>query len=259
MTIFQAFILGIVEGITEFLPVSSTGHMILVGRLLHLPQTEFLKSFEIIIQLGAILAIVFLYWKRLIMDKAVSLKVFVSFLPTAVLGLLLYKIIKKYFMGNDMIVVGTLIAGGVILIIFEKFLDEKKLKISQIKEISYPQAAAIGIFQSLAFVPGVSRSAATIVGGLLQGIKREVIVEYSFLLAVPTMFAATGLDLMKNASHIDPDQFVLLGVGFLTSFCVALATVQFLVRYVKTHNFISFGIYRIVVGVFFFLKLKGIL
>jgi len=249
--IIDSIILGIVEGITEFLPVSSTGHLILASRLLNLSQTEFLKTFEIAIQLGAIFSVVFLYWKTIFKDIEAIKRIFVAFLPTAVIGLLLYKIFKQYFF-NETIVLISLFVGGILLIIFEMFYKEKEGAEAEIKQISYKKSFLIGIFQSIAIVPGVSRSAATIIGGLSLGIKRKTIVEFSFLLAVPTMLAATAYDFIKSSPSFSSSDLGSLAIGFLTSFIVAVFAVKWLIKYVQKNNFIAFGVYRIILAVLFF-------
>ncbi len=244
MTVVQALILSIVEGITEFLPVSSTGHMILVSALLRIPETDFVKSFEIIIQLGAILAVVTLYWKKLFAGWR---RVFIAFFPTAVIGLLLYKLIKTVLLGNPWIVVWSFAAGGVALLFLEKFLK------MQDKPITASSAFLIGVSQSLSVVPGVSRSAATIAGALLLGISRESAVEFSFLLAIPTMAAATGLDLLKSGRQFTGNQYELLGIGFTGAFITALLTVKWFIAFVKTHSFVPFAWYRIFAALAFYL------
>lgn len=245
MQLFHAFIFGIVEGISEFLPISSTGHLILTSRLLGLPHTEFLKSFEIAIQLGAILSVVALYWRSFLIEREVLKRVLAAFIPTGILGFLLYKSVKKFLLGNDAVVLWSLFLGGLFLIVFEKRHKQSDTAIASIAEMPYAKAVLIGVFQALAVIPGVSRSAATIIGGLLIGVERRAIVEFSFLLAVPTMLAATALDLMKNAGTFSADQFSFLGVGFLTSFATALIVVKWFLRFIQRHSFISFGIYRI--------------
>lgn len=251
MSIFDAIILGIVEGITEFLPISSTGHLMLAGKLLGLPQTEFLKTFDISIQLGAILAVIVLYGRSLLLNIEIIKRVAAAFIPTAVIGLVLYKFIKEVLLDSYEVVLWSLLIGGVIIIVFDLFHREHPEAKSEITAISLKTAALIGLFQSLAVVPGVSRAAATIIGGLLLGINRKTIVEFSFLLAVPTMLAATGLDLLKNADAFSPSMFGVLGIGFVTSFVVALASIKFLLHFIKNHNFIPFGIYRILAAVLF--------
>ncbi len=256
MTILDSLILGIVEGITEFLPISSTAHLILTSQILKLSQTEFLKSFEIIIQLGAILAVIVLYAKTLLVQREVLKRVIAAFIPTAILGLFLYKIVKKVFMGNTDVILWALFLGGVFLIIFDLFHKEDRDAKGEITSMSIKTAILIGCFQSLAFVPGVSRAAATIIGGLILGMKRKAIVEFSFLLAIPTMLAATGLDLAKNASSFSTDQIGLLAVGFITAFVVALLSIKFLLHFIQRHNFVAFGVYRIAIVIVFILLMR---
>jgi undecaprenyl-diphosphatase len=251
MDLLNAIILGIVEGITEFLPISSTGHLILTARVLGILQTDFIKSFEIAIQLGAILSVIVLYWKSLIADLKVLKKVMAAFLPTAVLGLLFYKLAKRFLLGNSEVVLWSLFAGGIILVLFELLYRQKDKATQAISDISYSQAFIIGVFQSIAIIPGVSRAAATICGGLLLGLRRKTIVEFSFLLAVPTMLAATGLDFLKSAGGFSLNQFLFLAIGFSTSFVVALLSIKFLLRFIQGHNFILFGVYRILLAVLF--------
>lgn len=245
----HAVILGIVEGITEFLPVSSTGHLILTSAILGLTESSFLKTFEIAIQLGAILAVVVLYGKTLLKDRQMIQKVIIGFIPTGILGLLLYKTVKQYLLGNQKVVVAALVLGGVFLILFERYHMHPEGE--EAKSISYRQAIAIGLFQSLAMIPGVSRSASTIIGGLLLGVERKTIVEFSFLLAIPTMAAATGLDLLKTAPQFTSAEAQALAVGFVVAFVVAMISIKFLLRFIQKHSFVSFGIYRIIVGALF--------
>ncbi len=253
MTMFHALILGIVEGLTEFLPVSSTGHLILAGHLLGLPATAFLKSFDITIQLGAILAVVALYAKRLLVDRALLERVIVAFIPTGLIGFFVYPFVKQVLLSSTNVVAWSLLVGGIIIILFERSYIPKEKGGTDLSILSYSQAALIGLFQSLSIIPGVSRAAATMIGGMTLGISRKSIVEFSFLLAIPTMLAATGYDLLKNASSFSSDQFSLLAVGFVTSFIVALVAIRFLIRFIQTHTFAPFGIYRIVVAVLFWM------
>ncbi|MDD5171084.1 MAG: undecaprenyl-diphosphate phosphatase [Syntrophales bacterium] len=249
MDLLTAALLGIVEGVSEFLPISSTGHLILTSHLLGLKSTEFLKSFEIAIQVGAILSVVVLYWRDLFINMAIMKRLVVAFLPTGIIGLTLYKIIKTYLLGSPSIVLWSLAIGGLFLIVFEYLHQEKDDAVGRPEDMTYKQAFIIGLFQSLAMIPGVSRSASTIVGGLILGLKRKTIVEFSFLLAVPTMAAATGYDLLKSGSLFSMDQLLFLTVGFVMSFVVALLSIKFLLRFIQTHTFIPFGIYRIVLVV----------
>lgn len=250
MTIFHAIILGIVEGLTEFLPISSTGHLILTSYFLRIPDAEFVKSFEIIIQLGAILAVVVLYF-RSFLNIGILKKLAVAFIPTGIIGLLLYKILKTYFLGSTSIVAWSLFIGGIVLIAFELYIRRAPVPYDEIENMSYRQAFGIGLFQAAAIIPGVSRSAATIVGGMILGMSRVAIVEFSFLLAVPTMAAATGLDLVKSASAFSAADAFMLAVGFVVSFVVAIVAISYFLRYVRSHTFIPFGIYRIVVALAF--------
>lgn len=257
MDILHSIILGIVEGVTEFLPISSTGHLILANDILGIAQTAFTKSFDIIIQLGAIASVIFLY-RRKLRDVAVIKKLIVAFIPTGIIGLLLYKAVKTYLLGNETVVLWSLLLGGIGLIVFERRHKESapvSPHAANVYDISYRQAALIGLFQAAAIVPGVSRSAATIVGGLWLGLRRATIVEFSFLLAVPTMLAASGLDLLKNYSSFSSDQFGSLAVGFVVSFLVALASVRFLLRFIQKHDFVPFGVYRILLAAIFWLAI----
>lgn len=251
MTILDSIVLGVVEGLTEFLPVSSTGHLILAGNVLGIPETEFLKSFDIAIQLGAILAVVALYFRPLL-DIEMLKRLVVAFIPTGVAGFTLYPFIKTYLLGNEAVVLGALFLGGIALIAFEMLHRESDIPEEALESMSFKQAFLIGVFQAVAIVPGVSRSAATILGGLLLGMKRIAIVEFSFLLAVPTMAAATGYDLLKNAGAFSGSDLSVLAVGFITSFIVALFAIKFLLAFVRTHSFIPFGIYRILLAALFF-------
>jgi undecaprenyl-diphosphatase len=250
MTLLQSLILGIVEGFTEFLPISSTGHLILASRLLGLAQTEFQKSFEISIQLGAIASVIVLYWRKFL-ELPVLTRVITAFVPTGIIGLTLYHVVKTYLFGSETIVLWALGLGGVAIIVFELLHREADDAVADVDAISYTQALLIGLFQSISIIPGVSRSGATIVGGLILGLSRSTIVEFSFLLAVPTMLAATFYDLLKNASSFAPQQFGVLAAGFVSSFVVALLSIKFLLAFVRTNTFIPFGIYRIAVALAF--------
>ncbi|MDD5196951.1 MAG: undecaprenyl-diphosphatase UppP [Candidatus Omnitrophica bacterium] len=256
MDLTQAIFLGIIEGITEFLPISSTGHLMLASRSMGISQTEFVKSFEIAIQSGAILAVVILYWKELSKNLDIWKKIFTAFFPTMVIGALLYKVIKTFFLSSDSVVLWALFLGGIALILFEILHGEKQGSSDELTSISYPQALIIGLFQSIAVIPGVSRAAATIVGGLAVGLKRKTIVEFSFLLAIPTLCAATALDLAKSAGSFKTGQFLVLGAGFIVSLLVALLAIKFLLVFIKKHTFIPFGIYRILIAAVFWLKFR---
>jgi len=251
MTVFDSIILGIVEGVTEFLPVSSTGHMILVSHLLGIKQGAFEKTFEVAIQLGAILAVVLIYKEKLKTNLELWKKLIAAFIPTGIIGLLFHRWIEELF--NPVVVSAALIFWGVVFIVIELLYKEKEHHISRPEEISYRKAVMIGIFQSLAMVPGTSRSGATIIGGMLLGMKRVAATEFSFLLAIPTMLAATGFELVKNSHSLSLQNSIILGVGFVTAFVSAFFAVKWLLNFVKHHTFIPFGIYRIIIGLVFLL------
>lgn len=252
MNIFQALILGIVEGVTEFLPISSTGHMILASKLMMITQSDFIKSFEIIIQSGAILSVLVLYGKKLIESREILKKTIVAFIPTAIVGFGLYKIIKTVLIGNTNVTVFSLLVGGIALIMLERHFKGKEHTMD-IHTLSYKNAFIIGLIQSISVIPGVSRAAATIIGGLSLGMDRTSAVEFSFILAIPTLLAATGLDLVKSGHNFNMNQLELLGVGFITSFVVALIVMKWFIKFVKTNTFIPFGIYRIIIALTFLL------
>ncbi len=265
MNFLQTVILGIIEGITEFLPISSTAHMIMFSKLFQIPQTDFLKSFEIIIQFGAILAVVVVYFKSIIKIKFEDFKKIVfAFLPTAIIGVGMYKIVKGFLMENNLIMILSLLVGGVGLILIEKFkVKNNTLKVEKnsstkndidFSSISYKKSFLIGVFQSIAMIPGVSRSAATIMGGMLINIERKIIVDFSFLLAIPTMAAATFLDIFKNYEIIlHSNNLDLLIIGFFISFVVAYIVSKWFLRFIKKHSFVSFGFYRIILAIVLFL------
>ena len=249
MTIFDSLLLGAVEGITEFLPISSTGHLIVVSSFLGLEQTNAHKTFEVAIQLGSILAVLFLFAKRLLVDKMLWIKIIIAFLPTAIFGFLFYKTIKALF-GAESVAIMLIIGGFIFLIVeyFRRNHDDRKDK--TINDLTIKEALTIGLFQSLSMVPGTSRSGATMIGGLFAGLSRKSAAEFSFLLAIPTMFVATFYDLYKNRNEMIIDDYSLLAVGFVTAFIVAFFTVKAVMNFLTTHTFIVFGIYRIIFGIF---------
>lgn len=251
MDLLSAIVLAVVEGLTEFLPVSSTGHIILAAVLLNVQQTEFVKSFEIALEFGSILSVVVLYW-RLFLDPEVLKRLVVAFIPTGVVGLALYRVFKEFLLGNEQIVLWALLIGGILLVLFE-LRYRVRSDIDSLSKIPYKHCLLIGIFQSISIVPGVSRSAPTIMAGLALGMKRETIVMFSFLLAVPTMIAASGFDLLMSSGQFSASQFNLLAVGFVASFLVALPAIKLFLGFVKKNNFIPFGVYRIILVVVFFL------
>lgn len=251
MNLLQTFILSIVEGITEFLPISSTGHLILVSNLLKIEQTEFIKSFEIIIQLGAILAVVVIYFRKLVLSLNWNLyrNVLIAFLPSTIIGLFAYKYIKTYLIGNSTIVVWSLLIGGIVMLLFEKFY-----KSTNPKQLTTKSYLTIGLFQLLSMIPGVSRAFATIFGGMVVGMNRKDATEFSFFLAIPTMLGASVLDLYKTDISVwNANDYQILTIGFLASFVTAYIVVRWLIKFVQNNNFVIFGWYRIALALIFIL------
>ena len=255
MSWWHAVIFGIVEGLTEFLPVSSTGHLILTAQLLGLPQTQFLKSFEICIQLGAILAVLLVYGRTLLVKPEISKRVLLALIPTLTAGFFLYKTVR-HLLSNPAVILWSLFLGGLVLILFDLWHRERVDAIEGTDNIPYSKSFWIGVAQSLSMIPGVSRAGATIVGGLALGLKRKTIVEFSFLLAVPTILAATALDLLKNGASFQGSEWQLLLIGAAVSCAVAFAVIRFFIRYVQTHSFLVFGIYRMAAAVVLWMVLK---
>jgi undecaprenyl-diphosphatase len=246
----DAIILGVIEGITEFLPISSTGHLILAAQFLNLPSSNFLKSFEVVIQAGAIMAVITLYGRLLWSDRRLLRRVIAAFTPTATFGLLLYPFVRSW-LGNPEIVLWAMGLGGLALIVFEKYYTEPSDASEDLSLLSYWKVVTIGLFQVVAMIPGVSRSATTIVSGLMLGMSRRAIVEFSFLLAIPTIGAATALDLYKNIGSFSSAHLGFLGLGFLAAWVSALLVIRWLLAYVRTHDFTFFGVYRIVAALIF--------
>lgn len=250
MTLFQSIIIAIIEGLTEFLPVSSTGHMILASAAMNIHNNEFVKTFEVAIQLGAILAIVLLYAKRFLQGMSIYYKLTAAFIPTAVIGLLAYDIIKGYLF-NPIVVSVMLVLGGIVLILIDKKVIAKESTTKELEDISFKNAIQIGFFQCLSMIPGTSRAAATIIGGVYSGLDKKQATEFSFLLAVPTMFAATGYDLLKADIDFSSNELMLLGVGLLVAFITAWIAVKIFLRIVENYGFKHFGYYRIIIGLLF--------
>ena len=262
----KVIILGIVEGITEWLPISSTGHLILVDEFMKLNMSDaFKEMFDVLIQLGAIMAVVVIYFKKLLPVDAVKkddnksglawnkdklilwCKILVACLPAAIIGLPLDDKIDELFFNAPTVAI-MLIVYGIAFIIVEKLHKGKNFKINSIGEITFKTAALIGIFQVLALIPGTSRSGATIVGALLIGVSRTVAAEYTFFLAIPVMFGASLLKLVKFGFHFTGEEAAILIIGMIVAFVVSLIVIKFLMGYIKKHNFIVFGWYRIVLG-----------
>lgn len=248
MNLFQAIIIAIVEGLTEFLPVSSTGHMIITTSIMGISADEFTKLFTIAIQFGTILSVLFLYWKRFFQSVNFYWKLFVGFIPSAVFGLLLSDFIDS-LLENVIVVAVMLLLGGIVFILIDSWM--KKSETKEDEELSYSKVLKIGFFQCIAMIPGVSRSAATIIGGISQGLSKRQAAEFSFFLAVPTMFAATAkkmFDFYQDGISITNDQWLLLGVGNLVGFIVAIIAIKSFINFITKNGFKLFGWYRIIVG-----------
>lgn len=248
MTNFDAIIIAIVEGLTEFLPISSTGHMIITSSLLHIEKDEFTKLFEVAIQLGAILAVVILYWKKFINFESWTfyLKLIVAVIPALLIGFLLSDKIDA-LLESPLTVSITMLLGGIVLLFIDRFF--KNPVIDTEPRITYTRAFMIGLWQCVAMIPGVSRSAASIIGGMQQRLTRKLAAEFSFFLAVPTMFAATAYKLLKGYKLIHKEEIGLLVLGNAVAFVVALIAIRFFITYLQKHGFKWFGYYRIIAGV----------
>lgn len=252
MNIFYAAILGILEGVTEFIPVSSTGHLIVASHLLKIPQTDFLKMFEVVIQLGAALAVLPLFLKRFFSDRKVFYRLVIAFIPTAIAGVLFYSAIKTFF-NSPMTVIISLAVGGVALIGIEYVVKKKSSSMLPASDfISYKKSFLLGMFQAIAIIPGVSRSGATIAGGLLMGMSRSALVEFSFLLALPTIAAASIFDIYQTQIAWSSQEITLLAVGLIAAFVTAYFSMKWFLAYISRHSFTVFGIYRIIAAAVFF-------
>lgn len=248
MTLIETLVLAIVEGLTEFLPVSSTGHLIIATALLGIEPTAFVKLFTVAIQLGTILSVVFLYYKRFFRSWSFYFKLFVAFLPAAFFGLLLSDVIDN-MLESPMTVAVTLVIGGIVLLFVDKWFNRPQIEDSD--KISYFTALKIGLFQCLAMIPGMSRSGATIVGGMAQKLTRKAAAEFSFFLAVPTMFGATAkklLDFYLDGYAFTRQEINVLVVGNIIGFIVAVIAIKSFIGYVTKYGFKAFGWYRIIVG-----------
>jgi len=243
MDIFQAIIIAIVEGITEFLPVSSTGHMIITQKLLGMEPNSFVKLFTVNIQFGAILSVIILYWKRFFQTFDFYLKLFVAFLPAAFLGFLFSGYIDQ-MLESVLVVAVSLVLGGVFLLFIDSWFNNP----SEDQKITSKKALIIGFFQVIAMIPGVSRSAATITGGLTQKLTRKNATEFSFFLAVPTMFAASAYEMLKSYKSIQPQHINVLIIGNVVAFLVAILAIKGFIAFLTKHGFKVFGYYRIIVG-----------
>ncbi|WP_041277961.1 undecaprenyl-diphosphate phosphatase [Desulfotalea psychrophila] len=247
MDVFQTIILGIIEGITEFLPISSTGHLIVASNWLSIEQNETNKAIEVIIQLAAILAVIANYRDKFTLKhKVLWSKVVLAFIPIGAIGLLFHKEIKTLF---TVPMVGTMfIVGGIVFLVLEHFYQERSSHVQEVEAISYRQALWIGIAQVFALIPGTSRAGASIVGALLMGLSRKASAEFSFLLALPVLAAAAGFDLLTHYSDFSRGDMLTLSVGFITSFLIAYLTIRVFIGFLQRFTFVSFGIYRIAFG-----------
>ena len=259
MDIIQSIILAIVEGLTEFLPISSTGHMIIAEKLLGVKANEFTKLFTVTIQLGAILSVIVLYWKKFFAPKAFGisrwqfyLKLLVAVAPALLLGFLFADKIDAMLESTTTVVI-TMILGGVVLVFIDDYF--KKPIVETEEKISFRNALFIGIWQVISMIPGVSRSAASIIGGMQQKLTRKLAAEFSFYLAVPTMAAATGYKLLKGYKTFSPHDIKLLAIGNAVAFVVALLAIKFFIGFLQKHGFKIFGYYRIIVGLILLLMM----
>jgi undecaprenyl-diphosphatase len=245
MFYLQAVIIAIIQGITEFLPISSTGHMIIAESLMKIENPEFTKLFIVNIQFGSILSVIVLYWRRFFQSFGFYLKLFVAFIPAAIIGFLLSDHIDA-LLENVMVVAISLLLGGIILVFVDKWF--KNASGSEKQEIGYLTALKIGFFQCIAMIPGVSRSAASIIGGMTQKLNRKNAAEFSFFLAVPTLFAASAYKFIKSYETIQTKDISLLVVGNIVAFVVALVAIKTFINFLTKYGFKVFGYYRILLG-----------
>ncbi len=248
MDIIQAIIIGIIEGFTEFLPISSTGHMIVASKFLGIEESALVKAYEVIIQFAAILAVMLIYREKITFKKVdLWIKLFVAFLPLAIVGFIFKDVIKTLF--NVQTVAWMFIVGGIIFLILEYFYEEKEYHINDVEKVSFRQALWVGFAQIFSLVPGTSRAGATIVGGLLAHMDRKTSAEFSFLLAIPVMVAVSGYDLLKHYQDFADANWSAFVIGFIVAFAVAYATIKLFLAFIQRFTFVAFGIYRIIFGV----------
>ncbi len=258
MNIIQAVALGVVEGITEFLPISSTFHLIFTAKILGIVQTDFTKLFEVFIQGGAILSAALLFFTDVVKYKDQTKRVIISFIPTALVGLILYKFIKNVLFENQILMVGIFALMGIVFIVVERLVKKKRINlIKDIKSLSYKEALIVGLFQSLAVIPGVSRAGIVIVAMMALGYKRDKSAYYSFLLAIPTVLAASFYDLFKMRSLIShySGDLLLLIVGFSAAFFSSLLVLKWFINYLKNNSLSVFGFYRLLLAIILTLSL----
>lgn len=249
MSILESIWIALIEGITEFLPVSSTGHMILLSRIFGIHDDEFVKTFEIFIQIGAILAIAIMYIKKFLQGIDVYIKLFIAFLPIAVMGLIFYDFIKDVLF-SPVVVAVSLIVGGIVLIMVDKKMISQKSRYTDIANISYKDSFFVGLWQCFALIPGVSRAAASIVGGVFNGFDKKQATEFSFLLALPTVAAAASYDFIKTPMIFSQKELLLLVIGLVVAFISAWFAVKVFLKIVENYGFKHFGYYRILLGAF---------
>jgi undecaprenyl-diphosphatase len=248
MDILNSIILGVIEGFTEFLPISSTGHLIVASKFLGIDQTNVTKAYEVIIQFAAILAVFFNYKEKFTLEKIdLWKKVFLAFLPIGIVGFIFSHQIKELFSIN--IVAIMFIVGGIAFLVMEKvFIPKQSQHIDNVEDVSTKQALIIGIAQVFALIPGTSRAGSTIIGALLVGLTRKASAEFSFLLAFPVMGAVTAYDLLKHYKEFNGENLLNLGVGFVVSFFIAYLTIKLFLKFLEKFTFVAFGIYRIIFG-----------
>lgn len=247
MTIFDSIILGIIEGFTEFLPISSTGHLIIASEFLNIEQTAVTKAYEVIIQFAAILAVILNYPSKFTLAHIeLWKKITLAFIPIGAVGFLFSKQVKAMF--SMEIVAVMFIIGGIVFLIVEKFYDEKKTHIDDVEKVTYKQALYIGLAQIFALIPGTSRAGSTIIGAMLVGLNRKASAEFSFLLAFPVMCATTGYDILKHYKEFSDANLITLGIGFVIAFFVAFLTIKLFLKFLENFTFVAFGIYRILFG-----------
>lgn len=248
MDIFQSIILGVIEGFTEFLPVSSTGHMIVASEFMNIDQTKVTKAYEVIIQFAAILAVILNYSDKFSIKKIeLWKKLVLAFIPIGAIGFLFHHQIKAMF--DIKIVAIMFIIGGIVFLIAEKFYKETDVSIDDVEKVTYKQALYIGLAQIFALIPGTSRAGSTIIGAMFVGLSRKASAEFSFLLAFPVMCATTGYDILKHYQDFNDANLIVLGVGFIVAFITAYLTIKLFLKFLEKFTFVTFGIYRIIFGV----------
>ena len=247
MGILDSILLGIIEGITEFLPISSTGHLIIASEFLNIDQNNVTKAYEVIIQFAAILAVLLNYREKFSLKKIeLWKKLTLAFIPIGIVGFIFSSQIKAMF--DIKIVAIMFIIGGIVFLIVERFYNETEDHIDDVEKVSYKQSLYIGLAQIFALIPGTSRAGSTIIGGMLVKLNRKAAAEFSFLLAFPVMCATTGYDLLKHYKDFTDANFIVLGIGFVTAFIVAYITIKLFLKFLEKFTFVAFGIYRIVFG-----------